>query len=138
VRFDPTKDVGIQAGRTGTISSPAVSSRRQQKRFSYKGGTVALYYNAKGPTLSGSLLDVSTRGCLLLMEEPAALNPTQIVGVELAFECLKFCSLGTVRHLKEKNKMVGIEFFRLKDQDRFDLSNFIRYLEVTAVREEQD
>jgi c-di-GMP-binding flagellar brake protein YcgR len=133
VSFDTKKSFESQAGG----AAAPVMSRRRHKRFSYKGGTVTLHCSAKGPVMSGSLLDVSSSGCLLLMEMTASLTPEQIVGVELAFDLLKFSSLGTVRHIKEKN-VVGIEFLRLRDEDRFDLSNFIRYLEVMALRDGQE
>jgi len=105
---------------------PDAGSRRHL-RVPYAGGTAAVRCSKSGPTISGSLIDISVSGCLVSMPEPLEVTSDQMIEVRLDLTHLAVRVMGFVRHMNRANNAVGIEFYKLSEKDRADLEEFVSF-----------
>ena len=108
--------------------------RRKYRRYG-QSGVITVRLALSGPTLCGSLFDISIGGCLVWMESEVPFTSTDIVEVRLQCDSLSFRVLGSVRHQGDHARILGIEFHRLNPKITTDLSDFIDRLEAAADRE---
>ncbi|RXH56427.1 PilZ domain-containing protein [Granulicella sibirica] len=105
---------------------------RRHVRVGYSGGTVTVRCNLSGPFLPGSLIDISISGCLILMQDPLPVTPSQVIELHFDLNSLAFRVLGFVRHAR-KPRQIGVEFHHLSEQARSDLEGFIDYFAPAGV-----
>ncbi len=108
--------------------------RRRHNRYG-QSGVVNVRLALSGPSLSGSLFDISVGGCLVWMDQEVQFSSTDVVEVRLQCETLGFRVLGLVRHTGDQSRILGIEFHRLNVTDTAALCDFIGRLEAAADQE---
>lgn len=105
---------------------PEAGSRRHL-RVPYAGGTATVRCSKAGPTISGSLIDISISGCLVSMPEPLQVTSDQMIEVRLDLNHIAVRAMGFVRHTNRADNAVGIEFHKLSEKDRADLDEFVSF-----------
>jgi len=108
--------------------------RRKAKRYG-QGGAVTLRRAVSAPALNGSLFDLSSGGCLVWADRSTRFDPAELIEIKLQSDSLIFRVMGSVRHISEKGRLLGIEFQRLGAKDTRDLELFITQLQAAADRE---
>jgi c-di-GMP-binding flagellar brake protein YcgR len=118
------------------MSNPntAPLERRKHKRFGIN-GDVTVRRVISGPSIKGSLFDLSLGGCLIWIDTDVDFTPVDIIEVRLQCGPLAFRVLGAIRNTSEHGRILGIEFHRLSPSDTIDLTAFIANLQASAQRE---
>ncbi len=105
--------------------------RRRHQRYG-QNGLITVRLALSGPTLSGSIFDISVAGCLAWMDAEVPFQSTDIVEVRLEAASLSFRVLASIRHTSDHARILGLEFHRLNPKDTAELNAFIEKLEALA------
>jgi c-di-GMP-binding flagellar brake protein YcgR len=108
------------------VEGTEVGGRRHQ-RVRYQAGSIAVRNKASEPFLPGVLLDISISGCLLSVPSNFTTSPGQVIYMRLDLQSLVFSVLGFVRHADKGGSVLGVEFHRMSEKDKTELSNFVDY-----------
>ena len=94
--------------------------RRKDRRYN-SGGRVRIWQTDSGLYLSGSIVDLSMGGCLLRVQAPGNLALDSVVEVSFQSSYLAFRTMGSVRRVDAKSKLIGISYLNLSLRGRLDL-----------------
>ena len=100
---------------------------RRHPRVRYNSGSIAVRNKSSEPFLPGVLLDISISGCLVSVPASFATSPGQVIFLRLDLQSLVFSTLGFVRHADKGGSVLGVEFHRMSEKDKVELSNFVEY-----------
>ncbi len=104
------------------------SERRQSKRYRYR-GDAKLRQLETDLSLSGRILDLSARGCLLQMPDLSAYAVDTLVDMCVNTGWVSFRVLGSVRHVNPNHWRIGISFLKLSRRSESELLELIAGLE---------
>jgi c-di-GMP-binding flagellar brake protein YcgR len=108
--------------------------RRTSRRYG-KNGTVAIRRVVTEPHITGSLFDLSVGGALIWLDDKLDITPPEYVEVKLQTDNASFRLMGTIRHISEANRLIGVEFLKLPVKESEELARFIAALEAAAAIE---
>jgi c-di-GMP-binding flagellar brake protein YcgR len=115
------------------MDNATVIRRRKTRRYG-QSGSVTIRPAISAPLLTGSLFDLSAGGCLVWADRICSFDPSEFLEMNLHCGELTFRVMGSVRHVSEKGRLLGIEFQRLSPRDAAELDQFIRELQNAAIR----
>jgi len=110
-----------------------VIRRRKTRRYG-QSGSVTIRHAVSAPPLTGSLFDLSSGGCLVWVDRVCSFDPAEFLELTLRCGELTFRVMGSVRHITERGRLLGIEFERLSPRDAFELERFIEKLQAAALQ----
>jgi c-di-GMP-binding flagellar brake protein YcgR len=117
------------------MENVTVIRRRKARRYG-QSGSVTIRPAISAPLITGSLFDLSTGGCLVWADRVCTFDPSQFLEMTLHCGNLAFRVMGSVRHVSEKGRLLGVEFQRLTPRDAAELERFIHELQAAALRAE--
>jgi hypothetical protein len=104
------------------------SEKRQTKRYRYRGNAKVRQLDTD-LLLSGRILDLSARGCLLQMPDLSAFAVDTLVDMCINTGWVSFRALGSVRHVNLNHWRIGISFVKLNRRGESELLELIAELE---------
>ena len=104
------------------------SEQRQTKRYRYRGNAKVRQLETD-LSLSGRILDLSARGCLLQMPDLSAFAVDTLVDMCVNTGWVSFRALGSVRHVNLNHWRIGISFVKLSRRGESELLELITDLE---------
>jgi hypothetical protein len=104
------------------------SEKRQSKRYRYRGDAKVRQLETD-LSLSGRILDLSARGCLLQMPDLSAFAVDTLVDMCVNTGWVSFRALGSVRHVNLNHWRIGISFIKLSRRGESELLELIADLE---------
>jgi hypothetical protein len=111
--------------------SATASDRRRFPRYENH-GEITIRRVLSGPNLTGTLRDLSLQGCLIGLDQPVQLNPSDVIELKLRTNPLAFRVMGFVRHASQDGRIAGLEFHRVGEKDAIELASFIANLQGTS------
>jgi hypothetical protein len=113
-------ELGQQEGTQLMGKEPRGRDRRKDRRYN-SGGRVRIWQTESGLYLSGAIVDLSMGGCLIRVQAPGSFALENVVEVSFQSSYLAFRSMGSVRRVDAKSKLIGISFLNLSLRGRLDL-----------------
>jgi c-di-GMP-binding flagellar brake protein YcgR len=107
--------------------------RRKAMRYG-QSGLVTIRRARSLPPVTGSLFDLSAGGCLVWADAICSFDPSEFLEMNLRCGVLTFRVMGSVRHISEGGRLLGIEFQRMIPRDAAELQLFIQELQAAALR----
>jgi hypothetical protein len=104
------------------------SEKRESKRYRYRGNAKVRQLETD-LLLSGRILDLSARGCLLQMPDLSAFAIDTLVDMCVNTGWVSFRALGSVRHVNLNHWRIGISFVKLNHRGESELLELIAALE---------
>ena len=104
------------------------SEKRQSKRYRYRGNANVRQLETD-LLLSGRILDLSARGCLLQMPDLSAFAIGTLVDMCVNTGWVSFRALGSVRHVNLNHWRIGISFVKLNRRGESELLELIAAIE---------
>jgi len=104
------------------------SEKRQNKRYRYRGDAKVRQLESE-LSLSGRILDLSARGCLLQMPNLPEFAVDTLVDMCVNTGWVSFRALGSVRHCNLIHWRIGISFLKLTRRGESELLELIADLE---------
>jgi c-di-GMP-binding flagellar brake protein YcgR len=117
------------------MDNVTVIRRRKARRYG-QSGSVTIRRAISAPLLTGSLFDLSTGGCLVWADRVCSFDASEFLEMTLHCGDLAFRVMGSVRHISERGRLLGVEFQRLTARDAAQLERFIQELQAAALRSE--
>lgn len=114
--------------------NPVPAIRRRKARRYAQSGSITIRRTLSLPPLNGSLFDLSAGGCLVWADRACLFDPSEFLELNLRCGEVTFRVMGSVRHISEKGRLLGIEFQRLSPRDAAELEAFIEQLQEASVR----
>jgi hypothetical protein len=104
------------------------SEKRSAKRYRYRGNAKVRQLETD-LLLSGRILDLSARGCLLQMPNLSAFAVDTLVDMCVNTDWVSFRALGSVRHVNLNHWRIGISFVKLNRRGESELLELIADIE---------
>lgn len=105
---------------------PEASGRRHQ-RIRYETGSVAVRNKLNSPFVTGVLINLSLSGCRVEVPATFDTDSGEVISIRLDLNTIVVVTLGFVRHFDRENSALGLEFYRMSEQNKVELANFIEY-----------
>ncbi len=109
-----------------------VIRRRKARRFG-QSGSVTIRRAVSLPPVTGSLFDLSQGGCLIWADRICHFDPSEFLEINLRCGDSTFRVMGSVRHISERGRLLGVEFQRLSPRDAAELDRFLSELQQAAL-----
>jgi c-di-GMP-binding flagellar brake protein YcgR len=107
-------------------------NRRRSDRFE-RNAEISIRHEKSGPVLPGSLVDLSTGGCSLRLDQPETFTGADVIEVRLDANLQSFRMLGWVRHIGDQGRLLGVEFHRLGERESRIIATLIEDLQSASV-----
>lgn len=119
--------MGVEIQMSGARRSV---ENRQAKRYRYQADATVRRLELPD-TLSGRILDLSARGCLLRLPNLSDFAVDSLVDVCVNSNAVTFRALGSVRHCSQNRRLIGLSFVNLTRRGQLDLIELIAELEAS-------
>ena len=117
--------MGIEIPITAKQRTP---EKRQTKRYRFRGDAKVRQLETE-LALTGRILDLSERGCLLQMPSLSDFAIDTLVDMSVNTGWVSFRALGSVRHINLNHWRIGISFVKLTRRGEAELLELISDLE---------
>ncbi len=102
-----------------TMGRAEGSERRKHRRYHHPAKAM-VSWGVKGRCVSGSVVDLSTGGCLVRLEAENDLQVGDTIEINLESSYLSFQAFGLVRRTEQKGSLLGISFQRASKRGLVD------------------
>jgi hypothetical protein len=115
---DPSANIATQ-GANMTMERKEGFERRKYKRYHHPAKAM-ICWGLEGRCVSGSIVDLSTGGCLVRLEVENDLKVGETVEIQLESSYLAFQAFGLIRRTEQHGCLLGISFQRVSKRGLVD------------------